>query len=94
VESSGLAKATGGVASQPNAWFVGFAPCYAPEIVVAAIWDHGAEGPYVAPIVRDILKAYFDKKTRLTMLQQQQSAEAARLATISRLDLPGPPGPR
>jgi penicillin-binding protein 2 len=94
VESSGLAKATGGVASQPNAWFVGFAPCYAPEIVVAAIWDHGAEGPYVAPIVRDILKAYFDKKTRLTMLQQQQSAEAARLATVSRLDLPGPPGPR
>ena len=94
VESSGLAKATGGVASQPNAWFVGFAPCYAPEIVVAAIWDHGAEGPYVAPIVRDILKAYFDKKTRLTMLRQQQSGDAARLAAISRLDLPGPSRPQ
>ena len=49
VESSDLAKATGGVASQPNAWFVGFAPCYAPEIVVAAIWDHGAEGPWLPP---------------------------------------------
>jgi penicillin-binding protein 2 len=94
LESSGLAKATGGLASQANAWFVGFAPCYAPEIVVAALWDHGGEGPYVAPIVRDVLKAYFDKKTRLTMLRQQQSAAAARLTAISRLDLPGPSKPQ
>lgn len=94
VESSDLAKATGGVASQANAWFVGFAPCYAPEIVVAALWDHGAEGPLVAPIVRDVLKAYFDKKVRLTMLRQQQSAAAARLAAITRLDLPGPSKPQ
>jgi penicillin-binding protein 2 len=89
VESSELAKATGGLASEANAWFVGFAPCYDPEIVVAALWDHGGEGPLVAPIVRDVLKAYFDKKTRLTLLRQQQSASAERLIAISRLGLPG-----
>ncbi len=48
-----------------NAWFVGFAPREAPEIVVVALFEHGAEGPLAAPIVRDVLKAYFDKKARL-----------------------------
>jgi penicillin-binding protein 2 len=48
-----------------NAWFVGFAPREAPEIVVVALFEHGAEGPLAAPISRDVLKAYFDKKARL-----------------------------
>lgn len=60
-----------------NAWFVGFAPCQAPEIVVAAYYEHGAESKFAAPIVRDIVKAYFDKKTRLSALQQQQEHLAA-----------------
>jgi len=49
-----------------NAWFVGFAPRQAPEIVVVALFENGAEGPLAAPIVRDVLKAYFDKKARFT----------------------------
>jgi penicillin-binding protein 2 len=48
-----------------NAWFVGFAPREAPEIVVVSLFEHGAEGPLAAPITRDVLKAYFDKKARL-----------------------------
>ncbi|HWQ55577.1 MAG TPA: penicillin-binding protein 2 [Bryobacteraceae bacterium] len=48
-----------------NAWFVGFAPRQAPEIVVVALWENGEHGNYAAPIVRDVLKAYFDKKVRL-----------------------------
>jgi penicillin-binding protein 2 len=48
-----------------NAWFVGFAPCESPEIVVAALWEGGEHGYLAAPIVRDVIKAYFDKKARL-----------------------------
>ena len=47
-----------------NAWFVGFAPCRNPEIVVVALFEHGEHGHLAAPIVRDVLKAYFDKQQR------------------------------
>lgn len=45
-----------------NAWFVGVAPREKPEIVVAALYEGGAHGDRAAPIVRDVIKAYFDKK--------------------------------
>lgn len=48
-----------------NAWFVGFAPRQAPEIAVVALFEHGEHGQLAAPIVRDVIKAYFDKKVRL-----------------------------
>jgi len=48
-----------------NAWFVGFAPRQAPEIVVVALFEHGEHGQFAAPIVRDVLKAYCEKKARL-----------------------------
>lgn len=48
-----------------NAWFVGFAPCEAPEIAVAVLWEGGVHGQFCAPIARDVIKAYFDKKARL-----------------------------
>lgn len=47
-----------------NAWFVGFATRDNPEIVVAALLENGGHGPTAAPIVRDVIKAYFDKKAR------------------------------
>jgi penicillin-binding protein 2 len=47
-----------------NAWFVGFAPCEAPEVVVAVLWEGGVHGQFAAPIARDVIKAYFDKKAR------------------------------
>ncbi|MEO8662435.1 MAG: penicillin-binding transpeptidase domain-containing protein, partial [Bryobacteraceae bacterium] len=46
-----------------NAWFVGFAPKQ-PEIVVAVLFENGVHGPFAAPIARDVIKAYFDKKAR------------------------------
>jgi penicillin-binding protein 2 len=71
-----------------NAWFVGFAPRQAPEIVVVALFEHGEHGQLAAPIVRDVLKAYFDKKARLV----------ASAASAPRPLAPGPwppaPGPR
>ena len=69
-----------------NGWFVGFAPRSAPEISVVALWEHGGEGPLAAPLVRDVIKAYFDKKVRLSMLQQEKT----RLSAMGGLGLPNP----
>lgn len=45
-----------------NAWFVGFAPRENPEIVVVALIEAGLHGNLAALPVRDVVKAYFDKK--------------------------------
>jgi penicillin-binding protein 2 len=45
-----------------NAWFVGYAPSASPEIVVAALVMHGEHSTVAAPVARDVIKAYFDKK--------------------------------
>ncbi|MCO5184742.1 MAG: penicillin-binding protein 2 [Anaerolineae bacterium] len=43
-----------------HAWYVGYAPYDDPEIVVAAFLYHGGEGSeWAAPVVRDVMKAYF-----------------------------------
>lgn len=76
-----------GMNLKDNAWFVGFAPRRAPEIVVVALFDHGQLGQNAATIVRDVVKAYFDKKTRLETWLQQQSRV---LAGISLLRPPTP----
>jgi penicillin-binding protein 2 len=51
-----------------NAWFVGYAPKRNPEICVAVLvqesGQHGGEA--AGPVVRDIVKAYYDKKNRKT----------------------------
>jgi penicillin-binding protein 2 len=53
-----------------DAWFVAFAPCEAPEIVVSVLWENsGLHGQFAAPIARDVLKAYFDKKARAAKAQ-------------------------
>jgi len=62
-----------------NAWFVGYAPEEAPEIVVVALFENGEHGDKAAWIVRDVLKAYFDKKARL----QSQSAQFRPPALLS-----------
>jgi penicillin-binding protein 2 len=51
-----------------NAWFVGYAPRRNPEICVAVLvqesGQHGGEA--AGPVVRDIVKAYYDKKAKKT----------------------------
>ncbi len=49
---------------EDNGWFVGFAPRDNPEIVVAVLVESGLHGSSAAPIARDVIKAYFDKKER------------------------------
>ena len=74
VASNDFVKAHGheGQDLKDNVWFVGFAPCEKPEIVVTAFFEHGFESKYACPIVRDVIKAYFDKKAREAMVQQQR----------------------
>ncbi|HKA01647.1 MAG TPA: penicillin-binding protein 2 [Candidatus Solibacter sp.] len=72
-------KASGRKDLRENAWFVGFAPRENPEIVVVALFEHGEHGQYAAAIVRDVLKAYFDKKVRLEAMRQGQSKLASTL---------------
>jgi len=49
---------------ETNGWFVGYAPRRNPEIVVAAVVQGSTEhgGSTAGPVVRDIVKAYYDKK--------------------------------
>jgi penicillin-binding protein 2 len=53
---------------EDNAWFVGYAPKRNPEIVVAVLVQesgkHGGEA--AGPVVRDVIKAYYDKKNKRT----------------------------
>jgi penicillin-binding protein 2 len=59
-----LKGSSAGRAMKDNAWFVGFAPRANPEIAVVALFEGGEHGQLAAPIVRDVIKAYFDKKAR------------------------------
>ena len=79
------ASGGGGEDMRDNAWFVGFAPRDNPEIVVVVLYEHGGHGQYAAAIVRDVIKAHFDKKDRVTQLQQNQTRTGAALG----LGLPG-----
>jgi len=62
-----------------NAWFVGFAPCQSPEIVVATLFENGEHGQLAAPIVRDVIKAYFDKKAKLAQPPPQLATLPPRI---------------
>ena len=45
-----------------NAWFVGLAPARNPEIVVAVLVEHGEHGAAAAPLAREVIRAYYEKK--------------------------------
>lgn len=50
---TGSATTPGGA---PHAWFIGFAPAYAPRVAVAVLVEHGGSGGQVAaPIAREVL---------------------------------------
>jgi penicillin-binding protein 2 len=66
VASNEFVKAHGkSAAMKDNSWFVGFSQRNNPEIVVVALFQGGEHGMLAAPIVRDVIKAYYDKKARL-----------------------------
>jgi penicillin-binding protein 2 len=63
ISLDGRQRAGKQAALKNNAWFVGFAPRRNPEIVVAVLVQGGGFGAEsAAPIARNVVKAYFDKK--------------------------------
>jgi hypothetical protein len=67
-----------------NAWFVAFAPMDNPEIVVCGLYENGEESFNTVPIVRDVMKAYFDKQDRI----RGGKAGLAKFAPPSLFSLP------
>jgi penicillin-binding protein 2 len=64
-----------------HAWFVGFAPAEAPEIVVAALVEHGGGGGSVAaPVAQRVLATYF-RKQRERQEQRERAVAALDHAT-------------
>jgi penicillin-binding protein 2 len=61
-----------------NAWFVGTAPRRNPEIVVAALFEHGQHGYLAGPIVREVIKAYWDKRQRFNRQEYARLAGEGR----------------
>jgi penicillin-binding protein 2 len=77
ISSEGLKRAGRRKEFLDNAWFVGYAPRRNPEIVVTALVQGGQHGASAAaPLVRDIIKAYYDKKSART--KQQYTVEFKR----------------
>jgi len=60
-----------------NAWFVGLAPRRDPEIVVVCLYEHGEHGYMAAPVVREVIKTYWEKRARFKRTE------------YARADLPG-----
>jgi penicillin-binding protein 2 len=76
-----------------NAWFVGYAPRRDPEIVVSVLVEGGEHGNLsAAPIARDVVKAYYDKKNKKT--QGQVTAENLPQQLQKNSARPAPEAPR
>jgi penicillin-binding protein 2 len=96
VVSVELQKSSRNASFKNNAWFVGFAPSIKPEIVVAALVMQGGHSAVAAPLAREVIKAYFDKKTaqkpplvqpqnQVRMLSKAIAAPSTRLASDTEL---------
>ena len=89
ISAQGLQRAGKQSNFKNNAWFVGFAPRRNPEIIVAALVQAGGFGAdSAAPIVRDIVKAYYDKKQG--NVQQQLTTQALPIGALPAAALVGP----
>jgi len=106
ISNEGRKRIGGGRRFTDNAWFVGYAPRRNPEIVVAVLVEHGEHGSTAAaPVARDIIKRYYEKKSLRG--QQQYTVEykrfevepdsvLAQVKPAGKIELRGvetPPGP-
>jgi penicillin-binding protein 2 len=83
ISAAGKEKATNKSGLKNNAWFVGFAPRRNAEIVVAVLVQAGGYGAEAAaPVARDVVKAYYDKKGGTFKGAQEYSANPQEPATV------------
>jgi penicillin-binding protein 2 len=91
ISAQGLAKAGRRRELKDNAWFVGYAPRRNPEIVVSVLVQGGEHGASAAaPLARDIVKAYYDKKIRKAAQQLTAGMNPQGLQTTPATVLPNP----
>jgi penicillin-binding protein 2 len=85
VVSVDLMKSARSASFKNNAWFVGFSPSNKPEIVVAALVMQGEHSTVAAPLAREVIKAYFDKKTaqKSPLLQTQNRTRMLSNAVVA-----------
>ena len=62
-----------------NAIFVGFAPYDKPKIAVVAVVEHGDEGYYLAPMVKEITNEYFNIYTSDAQMERSQEIVENRI---------------
>jgi penicillin-binding protein 2 len=74
-------------------WFVGYAPSDHPEIVVAALVQREEHSGVPVPIVRDVIKAYFDKKGGAAPPKNQLESQARVLSQLQPVALTKPEKP-
>ena len=74
----GIGKVREQLRIQDTAWSVGYAPSDKPEIVVAALVQHGEHSAVAIPIVREVIKAYFDKKLGTKPPDNQMETQVRR----------------
>ena len=60
---------------------------------MVALYDHGGHGQFAAPVARDVLKAYFDKKARLAAdaVTRRRGDAETKTSEFLRFGLPVPP---
>jgi penicillin-binding protein 2 len=73
-----------------TAWFVGYAPPDKPEIVVAALVMRGEHSAVAVPIVREVIKAYFDKKLGPKPPNNQMETQVRVLSQLGPATSPEP----
>jgi penicillin-binding protein 2 len=64
-----------------HGWFVGYAPQDSPEIAVVALAEHSCHGSSAAPIVRDVIEAYFDKQNLERGIPVEKASEAKKIVS-------------
>lgn len=93
VVSQNLEKSTNSSEYKSTAWFVGYAPSDKPEIVVAALVQRGEHSAVAVPVVRDVIKAYFDKKLGSKPPDNQMATQVRVLSQLQPASLNEPPKP-
>jgi len=98
ISAEGLKRAGRQRRFSDNAWFVGYAPRRNPEIVVAVLVEEGEHGASAAaPVARDVIKAYYEKKAKRS--QKQYTVEYKRYEinpepTVAEAQAAARPAPR
>lgn len=90
VVSTDLQKSSHSSSFNNNAWFVGFSPSSKPEIIVAVLVMRGGHSAVCAPVARDVIKAYYDKKQSHQPTLEQAEAQVRLLSG----PIPAPSGGR